>query len=540
MRTYATCVLFVVAACCLRAACATAGDTPSRPNIVVILADDMGFSDLGCYGSEIETPNLDRLAAGGLRFTQFYNTGRCCPTRAALLTGLYPHQAGMGHMTDDRGQDGYRGDLNANCVTIAEVLRDAGYSTFMVGKWHVTRFDAPKTAPDQRFNWPLQRGFDRYFGVLKGTCDYFEPNGLFLDNEHQRNVEPGFYTTDAFVDRAIRFIAERPKDRPFFLYTAFNAPHFPVQAPADAIAKYRGRYKAGWDALRERRRARQIELGIIDEKWALSPRSRQVKAWDSLTASEQDRFDEMMAVYAACVERMDRAVGRLVDSLRAGGALENTLILFMSDNGGNAETGPNGHLEGDPSRAGTRSHCGESWASLQNTPFREYKHFNHEGGIATPLVVHWPAGVSARGELRTEPSHLIDIMPTCVAVSGASYPTDRNATPVLRMEGLSLLPAFANEPLQRDALYWEHEGNAAVRKGTWKLVRMHRKGPWELYDMANDRTELQDLAASERPRAKALEDQWNAWAVRAKVVPYPEEPRKSRARKEAASAWPAK
>lgn len=245
----------------------------------------MGFSDLGCYGAEIATPNLDALAASGLRFTQFYNMGRSCPTRASLLTGLYPHQAGMGHMTDDRGQDGYRGDLNAHCVTVAQVLRDAGYSTFMVGKWHVTKCVAPRASEEQRKNWPLERGFDRFFGVLKGTSDSFEPTGLFLDNTHQRSVEPGFYTTDAFVDHAIRFLAERPKDRPFFLYTAFNAPHFPVQAPAEDIARYRGRYKAGWDTLREQRRRRQIELGIVDERWPLSPRSERVSAWNQLSPS---------------------------------------------------------------------------------------------------------------------------------------------------------------------------------------------------------------------------------------------------------------
>lgn len=508
-----------------------AADAPksaTKPNIVLILVDDMGFSDIGCYGSEIATPNLDALAAKGLRFTGFYNAGRCCPTRASLLTGLHPHQAGIGHMTNDRGLDGYRGDLTTHCVTIPEVLRDAGYSTFMVGKWHVTKHTGPKDPADKQFNWPLQRGFDRYFGVLRGTSDYFKPVNLFEDNTHIPNVGEGFYTTDAFVDHAIQFITERPKDKPFFLYTAFNAPHFPVQAPAEDIARYRGRYKAGWDTLREQRHARQIELGLLDGKWPLSPRADKVKAWESLTADQQDRFDLMMATYAACVEHMDRAVGRLVEALRAAGSLDNTLILFLSDNGGNAETGPNGKLEGDPSKADSQSHCGESWANLENTPFRLYKHFIHEGGIATPLIVHWPAGFAARGEFRNQPGHLIDIMATCVAVSGAKYPAERNGQAILPMEGLSLLPAFANnQPLQREALYWEHEGNAAVRVGDWKLVRVGLNGNWELYNLADDRTELSDLARQEPDRVKDLSEKWNAWAKRAKVLPYPQKGRKN-------------
>lgn len=509
-------------------ASAAPGKSSNKPNIIVILVDDMGFSDIGCYGSEIRTPNLDKLAAGGLRFTQFYNAARCCPTRASLLTGLYPHQAGIGHMTDDRGTDGYRGDLNAQSVTIPEVLREAGYSTFMVGKWHVTKETGPKAPPARQFNWPRQRGFDRYFGVLRGTSDYFEPVNLFLDNTHQAKVENGFYTTDAFVDHAIQFIAERPKEKPFFLYTAFNAPHFPVQAPAEDIAQYRGKYKAGWDKLREQRHAKQIEIGLLDKNWPLSPRAEKVKAWESLTAEQQDRFDHMMAIYAACVERMDRAVGRLIESLRTEGVLDNTLILFLSDNGGNAETGPNGVLVGDPSKAGTKSHCGESWANLENTPFRQFKHYTHEGGIATPLIAHWPAGISAKGEFRNQPGHLIDVMSTCVAISGAKYPGERNGQAIHPMEGLSLLPAFANQPLTREALYWEHEGNAAVRMGDWKLVRESRKGPWELYNLKTDRTELHDLAPQEPARVKEMEEKWNAWAKRAKVLPYPEEERKGR------------
>ncbi len=320
---------------------------PDRPNIAVILVDDMGFSDLGCYGSEIPTPNLDKLAASGLRFTQFYNTGRCCPTRASLLTGLYSHQAGVGHMVTDRARPGYQGNLNDRCVTLAEVLRSAGYRTAMAGKWHVTRYTEP-TSEAEKANWPRQRGFDHYFGVIKGTANYFRPDSLTRENEHIQPPPAGFYTTDAFVDNALQFLDSGDKAKPFFLYLAFNAPHFPLMAPADEIARFRGKYKIGWDKLREQRRARQIELGIVDKAWPLSPRSPDVKAWDALTPAEQDRFDHLMSIYAAVVAHMDAAVGRFVEALRQRGVLDNTLILFLSDNGGNAEAGPEGRYIGNP------------------------------------------------------------------------------------------------------------------------------------------------------------------------------------------------
>ncbi len=480
----------------------------------------MGFSDIGCYGSEIPTPNLDKLAGDGVRFTQFYNTARCCPTRASLLTGLWSHQAGVGHMTDDRGEDGYRGDLNNRCVTIAEVLRAAGYRTAMAGKWHVTKFSNAANK-GQKFNWPRQRGFEHYFGIIQGGADYFRPRPLTLENE---NVSPGdgFYTTDAFVDRALQFIGQGDRTKPFFLYLAFNAPHFPLMAPAEEIAKFRGKYKIGWDQLREQRHARQIELGIMDKAWPLSPRPDAVKAWDALTPAEQDRFDHIMAIYAAVVAHMDTAVGRFVDTLRQRGELDNTLLFFLSDNGANAESGPNGRLEGaQPGAMGSTVFEGQSWATLSNTPLRRYKHFNHEGGIATPLIVHWPARIAAKGELRQQPGHLVDLMATCVDVAGATYPGEFHGHAIQPMEGKSLVPAFANQPIQRDALYWEHEGNAAIRVGDWKLVRLGRRGPWELYNLKTDRTELHDLAAAEPDRVKELAAKWESWANRAQVKPYP-------------------
>jgi arylsulfatase len=492
-----------------------------RPNIAVILVDDMGFSDIGCYGSEIPTPNLDKLAADGLRFTQFYNTSRCCPTRASLLTGLYSHQAGVGHMVTDRKQPGYQGNLNDRCVTIAEVLRGAGYRTAMTGKWHVTRY-TEATSDAEKANWPRQRGFDHYFGVLKGTANYFRPDSLTRENEPIQPPPDGFYTTDAFVDNALKFIDDGDRSKPFFLYLAFNAPHFPLMAPADEIAKFRGNYKAGWDKLREQRRARQVELGIVDKAWPLSPRAPEVKAWDALSPEEQDRFDHLMAIYAAVVAHMDAAVGRFVEGLRQRSTLDNTLILFLSDNGGNAETGPDGRYVGEqPGSVDSNIYCGQSWATLENTPFRRYKHYNHEGGISTPLIAHWPARIPGSGQLRTQPGHLIDIMATCVDVAGAAYPKEFKGQAIQPMEGRSLVPAFDSKPIQRDALFWEHEGNAAIRVGDWKLVRLGRSGPWELYDLKADRTEQRDLAAAQPERVKELAAKWDAWAARAQVKPYP-------------------
>ena len=496
---------------------------PSRPNIVIILVDDMGLADLGCYGSEIPTPNVDALAAGGLRFTQFYNTARCCPTRASLLTGLYPHQAGVGHMVEDLGVPGYRGYLNDRCVTIAEVMRGAGYFTAMTGKWHVG------TPPDK---WPRQRGFDRFYGSETGGFYYRPYAARKVINDDtpvytSTNLPPAdWYSTDAWTDNAIQFVGEAvAAKKPFFLYLAHNAPHFPLQAPPEDIAKFRGKYKMGWDRLRAQRHAKQIQLGIMDKAWPLSPRPEEVKAWEQLTAEEQDRFDHIMAIYAACMEHMDRSVGRLVAALKDKGVFDNTLIFFLSDNGGNAESGPNGRLEGPGEFGAVNStvYCGQSWATLQNTPLRRYKHYNHEGGIATPLIAHWPARIKDAGQLRAQPGHLVDLMATCVDVSGAKYPAEFKGKAIQPMEGRSLVPAFDNKSIQRDALYWEHEGNAAIRVGDMKLVRLGRNGAWELYDLKADRTELHNLAEAKPDLTKQLAAKWETWAERAQVKPYPPE-----------------
>ena len=510
-------LLSTVALSCLLGSEAMAA---TKPNIIVILVDDMGWSDLGCYGSEIPTPNLDQLAKTGLRFTQFYNTGRCCPSRASLLTGLYPHEAGVGHMMEDRHLPGYRGHLNDECVTMAEVLKPAGYFTAMTGKWHVGQKAGVV---------PWKRGFERNLTAPSGGFYYGGARNasLFLNGDAIANNDPrlpkDWYSTDLWTDYGIKFIDEAlGEKKPFFLYLAYNAPHFPLQAPAEDIAKFRGKYLIGWDKLREQRHERQKELGLLNPAWAMSPRPPEVSAWDELNDQQKDRFDHIMSIYAACVSHMDKEVGVLVEALKQRGVLDNTLILFMSDNGGNPESGPRGRLEGaNPGSVDSTVFCGQSWATLENTPLRRYKHFNHEGGISTPLIVHWPDGFKSQGELRPQPGHLVDVIATLVDVSGAKYPKEFNGRSILPMEGRSLVPAFKNKPIERDALYWEHEGNAAVRVGDWKLVRKGGNGAWELYDLKTDRTELHDLSGQFPDKVKELSAKWLAWARRAKVIPGP-------------------
>jgi len=377
---------------------------------------------------------------------------------------------------------------------------------------------------------PWNRGFDRHLTAPAGGFYYPQaPRAeLFLNGQKIANDDPrlpkNWYSTDLWTEYGIKFIDEATAaKKPFLLYLAYNSPHFPLQAPAEDIAKFRhGIYTNGWDKLREARYERQKAMGLIDAKWALSPRQPRVKSWDSFTLAEQDRFDQIMSIYAACVWHMDKEIGVLTQALKERGLLDNTLILFMSDNGGNAESGPNGRLEGaHPGAVDSTVFCGQSWATLENTPFRLYKHFNHEGGIATPLIAHWPAGITAKNEFRTEPGHLMDVMATVVDVGGATYPKEFNGHTILPMEGRSLRPAFGAQAIERDALYWEHEGNAAVRIGDWKLVRRGANGGWELYDLKADRTELHDLAAAQPDKAKELLAKWDAWAKRTHVLPAP-------------------
>jgi arylsulfatase A-like enzyme len=499
--------------------------TPARPNIIVILMDDVGFSDIGCYGSEIPTPHIDALAAEGIRFTQFYNTARCSPSRASLMTGLYPHEAGLGWLDNkvEPKSKGFQGKLMPRCVTIAEVLRDAGYFTAMTGKWHLGQ---------QNGTPPWERGFMRSlnskFGEIYFPKEDDKPGTekLYLNGRELPKDSPeigkNWYSTDLFTDWGLKFIDEaQTEKKPFFLYIAQGAAHFPLRAPKEIIDKYRGKYMAGWDKLREERNAKQIKMGLVDQKWLLAPRPDESPAWESRTSEQKDRFDQMMATYAAMIDRIDFAVGTLVDGLKKRGLYENTLIMFLSDNGGNAEGGPQGKTEGPGAIGSPQSYVllGMNWATLCNTPFRRYKHFTHEGGVSSPFIAHWPAGIPAErnGTFEKQPGHLIDVMATCVDVSGATYPKEYKGNAILPMEGVSLHPGFEGKSLNRtQPIFWEHEGNKAIREGKWKLVQKFRQ-PWELHDMEADRTELHDLIKDHPDIAKKLEDEWIAWAKRAYV-----------------------
>lgn len=545
-----------------------------QPNIIVILADDMGYSDIGCYGGEIETPTLDRLAEGGLRYSQFYNTARCCPTRASLLTGLYPHQAGIGHMMVDRGHDGYRGELNRRCLTIAEALRPAGYRTYMAGKWHVTK-SVRNDEPGAMHNWPLNRGFDRFYGTIHGAGSFWDPNSLtrddtlvspFADDQYvpEKDSPAGgpFYYTDAISDHATRFIRDHRgdhRDEPFFMYVAYTAAHWPMHARPRDIAKYAGRYNDGYRPVREARLAKLKSLGLVSDEQAMSAQAGdwgrvEDRAWESAG----------MEVYAAMVDSMDQGIGRVVETLKETNQFENTLVFYMQDNGGCAEglgrsprknesfrNGPRADdptmeplaktylqpdmipkqtrdgypvrfgVEAVPGPADTYIAYGRGWANVSNTPFREYKHWVHEGGISTPLIAHWPEQIDRVGEIDSTPSHLIDIMATCVDVAAATYPGERDGQSLHPLAGVSLAPTFGDPDgdLGRDTLYWEHEGNRAIRRGDWKLVAKGEEGPWELYDLLQDRAEQSDLAKERPELVSELSAAWTEWAAASNVLP---------------------
>lgn len=537
-----------------------------RPNIIVILSDDMGYADIGCYGSEIHTPNLDQLATGGLRFSQFYNGARCCPTRASLLTGLYPHQAGMGWMRDtDYQLPGYRGDLNPKATTIAEVAKSAGYATFLTGKWHVSqniREDGPKTS------WPLQRGFDRFYGTIQGAGSYFDPATLCRDNHlispfaDPAYKTDSFYYTDAITHEAIRFIKERDASKPFLLYVTYTAAHWPLHAKPADIAKYKGKYDKGWDVIRNARFEKLRHEGLISNNTELAPAD--YPGWDN--GIDKAVQAARMEVYAAIIDDMDQGIGAIREALKQQGIDNNTVIMYMQDNGGCAEdigaTGTTGNwtqqpetvqpLKKDEISYATIPHItrdgklvkkgkgisggpdstyisyGKVWANVSNTPFREYKHWVHEGGIATPLIINYPGVTNGKNRITSFVGHIIDIMPTIVELTGAEYKG------IIPLEGVSLVPLLKGKSLDRGkAICWEHEMNRAIRLGDWKLVSKaellkdkehYRLGKWELYNMKKDRSELHDLSALYPEKVKELSSIWNAYAQRVGVFPAPWKP----------------
>lgn len=532
----------------------------SRPNVVIILTDDMGISDIGAYGSEIKTPNIDRLAEGGKKFTQFYNTARCCPSRAALLTGLYPHQAGVGHMLWDTGYPGYAARLSSNSITIAEALRTANYKNYMVGKWHLS-----DRVPDPKDNaaWPLQRGFDRFYGTIQGYGSFMDPASLTRDNTYITPMNDpeyktdSYYYTDAISDNAVKYLQDHKKnspDAPFFLYVAYTAAHWPIQAPDDAIAPYRDMYKDGYEPVRQQRWERMKQLGLVDD---VSEPSETIGDWESKTDKQWEA--ERMQAFAGMISRMDEGIGKITKQLASTGDLDNTVIFYMHDNGGCPEDFFHGNTKepenvrpmgpdelqtrtivpmqtraGEIVRTGHGAPAGPElgfigygpeWSNVSNTPLKGDKRLTYEGGISSPLIVHWPAGLgkgAAKSEWIKTPAHLIDILPTVVDVAGTSVPAQRAGVPAQAPSGVSLLPvlkAADGDIARKEPLFWEHEGSRAIRDGKWKLVAEPYQ-PWQLYDISTDRAETKNLAEEQPDKVRELADAWHEWAARTQVYPY--------------------
>lgn len=529
----------------------SAPEATKKPNIIVIMVDDLGYSDLGCYGGEISTPNIDALGYNGLRFTQMYNGARCCPSRAALLTGLHPHQAGIGQLTADLGVPSYQGYLREGCVTISEVMKTAGYRTMISGKWHVaSSWDARDrdnwVLGDKKHPMPKQRGFDRSFGILNAAESYWNPKSLILEDVLIDVETEDFHLTDAITDHAVDQIDESvAMGKPFFQYVAFSAPHWPLHAREDDIVKYEGKYMAGYDAIRTSRHEQQKGLGVVDDKWDISPRDSDSPDWKDVRNKEYE--DIRMATYAAMVEQVDRGVGRIVDTLKAKGEFDNTIIMFLSDNGGCAELFQEDGdwpdpslweteltLQGEKVRAGdipelrpgpdtTFQAVELPWANVSDTPFRLFKRWIHEGGISTPFIVHWPDQID-KANILNNPMHIIDISATCYEIAGAQYPKEHHDTEITPLEGESFLGALQGKELSRETpITIEHEGNRGIRIGDWKLVAEWNK-PWELYNISDDRTEQNDLIDGEKDRAKAFEKLYFEWAERAEVLPWPVNP----------------
>jgi len=538
-NTLAGSTAFYVSSFISQQALSSQTDKDSRPNIVLILADDMGFSDAGCYGSEIRTPNLDRLAANGVRFMQFYNCARCCPTRASLITGQYPHKVGL----VENGRN-----LSRNGITIAEALKQAGYNTAMAGKWHLSetiplkdrklhqkwldhQYDPGKPyAPLETY--PANRGFDKHYGVIWGVIDHFDPFSLVDGVEPVREVPDDYYFTDAITARSVEYIRKFSKsDKPFFLYLAHCASHWPLHARPEDIAKYKETYKAGWEKLRRDRYARMLKMGLFkEENTPLPPIQDEGVKWDKLDEDDKAFQSAKMAVHAAMVDRIDQSIGKIVETLEQTGQLENTVIFFLCDNGASPEimTRPGydrtsqtrdgrkvqytGRFE--PGSETTYACIGPAWASASNTPFRYWKKESYEGGCHTPLVVHWPAGLKLEpGSITEEVGHVIDIMPTCLDLAGASYPTRYRSNSLTPSDGKSLASCLAGRKRAgHEELFFEHMGGRALRIGDWKLVAL-KDEPWRLYNLAKDRTETNDIASSQSQRVQNMSRKWNQWAA---------------------------
>ena len=535
-----------------------------RPNIVLIMADDMGFSDIGAYGAEIRTPNLDAMADEGFSFSQMYNNAKCCPSRASLLTGLYPHQAGIGYMTDDLGTPSYRGYLNQSSVTVAEVLKDSGYNTYMSGKWHVgggygLRNPDAWTAGDESHPTPTQRGFDKFFGTLTGSGNYYDPATLMRGDTFIEVETDDFHYTDAISDEAVRMVDEGSgSDNPFFLYIAYTAPHWPLHALEEDIAKYQGKYMGGWDEVRTARHEELNSRGILDDIWPISPRDEDAHSWEDELEKEWE--DLRMAVYAAQIEQMDRGIGRVLDALTANNVNDDTIVMFLSDNGacevflaedtdeptpslfhGTTSSGERisvGNITGmRPGGPETFMSYDLPWANASNAPFRFYKNWIHEGGISTPFIVRWPSNIKSAKNVH-QPLHITDIPATCIAAAGATYPSHRPDNDITPLEGESFLDLLNGRDWKRETpMFWEHEGNRGMREGDWKLVSEFPRwapedapGRWELYNIRADRTELNDLSASEPERLKQMSRDYDNWAERCGVQPWPIHQRHMRTR----------
>jgi len=520
--------------------------SPSKPNIILILADDLGYSDLGSYGSEIQTPNLDKLASEGIRFREFYNNSISAPTRASLLTGQYQHKAGVGYFSDNLGLPAYQGYLNQESLTLGEVLQTAGYKTLSSGKWHVSGVVDGKEVSN-----PWQRGFDRSLYANNGS--YFDQGDYVAETNDKREdnvIEPfknkkipyrldgkpypleagSYYQTDVITDKAVQFINEESKhDKPFFLYLAYTAPHWPLHARPEDIAKYKGKYDVGWDELRKQRFERQKQLGIIDADFKISQKNEDIYNWSKLSYDQKQLWAKKMEVYAAMVDRLDQGVGKVLEQLKKLKIDDNTLIVFISDNGAPAEDLVKWHdgairNSGPVGTIGSYESQSKNWSYASNTTFRDFKDYVYEGGISSPFIAWLPGKIKA-GTIAKGTGHIIDIAPTFYELAGAKYPQKyKNITPN-ELVGKSLLPVLLGEQteVQRtEPLFWERAGNRAVRLGKWKLESHYPSYAWELYNVETDRGETKNVAAQNHDIVSQLSQKYFEWANKTGVVDFGE------------------